>query len=125
MRQYKDLAVKYRRIGVFNHNGLRADCKMDCWYSARASSVCQPARAIVSVSRGRPALSAVPRIMPGCVPHSTNRFAMGARTDTVVLPIHFPHPTTGRIEAAHVKRACSDADPKGAPVLPSLAAALR
>jgi hypothetical protein len=29
MRRYKDLAVKYPRIGVFNLNGLRADCKMD------------------------------------------------------------------------------------------------
>src|SRR5215470_7188017 len=28
---YKDLAVKYPRIGVFNLNGLRADCKMNCW----------------------------------------------------------------------------------------------
>ena len=30
MRRYKDLAVKYPRIGAFNLNGLRADCKMNC-----------------------------------------------------------------------------------------------
>jgi hypothetical protein len=29
--RYKDLAVKYPRIGAFNLNGLRADCKMNCW----------------------------------------------------------------------------------------------
>jgi hypothetical protein len=31
MRQYKDLAVKDPRMGVFNLNGLRADCKMSRW----------------------------------------------------------------------------------------------
>jgi hypothetical protein len=29
MRQYSDLAVKDPRMGVFNLNGLRADCKMN------------------------------------------------------------------------------------------------
>jgi len=35
MRRYKDLAVKDPRMGVFNLNGLRPDCKMDYWALAR------------------------------------------------------------------------------------------
>src|SRR5262245_24825677 len=31
MRQYKDLAVKDPRMGVFNLNSLRTDCKMSRW----------------------------------------------------------------------------------------------
>jgi hypothetical protein len=31
MRQYKDLAVKDPRMGVFSLNGLRSNCKMDCY----------------------------------------------------------------------------------------------
>jgi hypothetical protein len=69
MRQYKDLAVKYLRIRVFNHNGLRADCKMDCWYSARAFSVCQPASAIISVSLGVVVRLVRGPATNGCVPY--------------------------------------------------------
>jgi hypothetical protein len=35
MRQYKDLAVKDPRMGVFNLNSLRADCKMSRWVLRR------------------------------------------------------------------------------------------
>ena len=35
MRQYKDLAVKDSRMGVFNLNSLRTDCKMSHWALGR------------------------------------------------------------------------------------------
>jgi hypothetical protein len=51
MRQYKDLAVKDPGMGVFNLNGLRADCKMSRW-ALRRFGLGAPAVAAIASTYG-------------------------------------------------------------------------